>query len=75
MKKYLVAVRGFNEPDNNTPADNIFCKIADYEDNELEKVRKLLEREFEEDHPIGVDIKIVPVEELQGKWSELFTIW
>ena len=73
--RYLVVVRGYNEPDNNTPSDEIMVKVADYEPTEVERIKQSIEASFETDYEHGVEIQIIPIEEIQDNWKGVFEIW
>lgn len=73
--KYLVILRGFNEPDNNTPSDEIWTKIADIEPNDLAKCEKVYTGEFENDYEHGVGIDFYPLDEVNNEWIKVSEIW
>ena len=68
MNKFLVVVRGYNEPGNNTPADVIWVKVADYEPQEIKRVEESIAGAFETDYPNGVDVMTFPIEDIQDEW-------
>ena len=73
--KYLVVARGFNEPDNNTPSDEILAKVIDIEPTAVAKYEKVITDDLNSDYEHGVDIQIIPIEELQDEWKGVFDIW
>lgn len=72
---YLIVARGFNEPDNNTPSDEVFVKIIDCEQDEIERYVKRFEDDMYEDYPVGVNIEAVPVERIKDDWEKVVEIW
>ena len=73
--KYLVVVRGFNEPDNNTPSDEIWVKITDIEPSYLSKCEKVYTSEFENDYEHGVSVDFYPIAEIDETWEKVMEIW
>lgn len=73
--KYLVIVRGYNEPDNNTPSDEIWAKTADIEPSDMAKCEKVYTSEFEGDYANGVSVDFYPIEELDNEWLKVSEIW
>lgn len=73
--KYLVILRGFNEPDNNTPSDEIWAKIADIDPSDLAKCEKVYTSEFENDYEHGVGIDFYPLDEVNNEWIKVSEIW
>lgn len=73
--KYLVVARGFNEPDNNTPSDEIWCKVVDIEPNEVTKYEKVFTDEFGEDYEHGVEVELRPLVEFEDEWVKVSEIW
>ena len=73
--KYLVVARGFSEPDNNTPSDDIWVKITDIEPSEMAKCEKIYTDEFAEDYQHGVSIDFYPLAELDEDWTKVVEIW
>ena len=73
--KYLVIVRGYNEPDNNTPSDEIWAKTTDIEPSDMAKCEKVYTGEFEGDYANGVSIDFYPIEELDNEWLKVSEIW
>lgn len=73
--KYLVIVRGYNEPDNNTPSDEIWAKITDIEPSDLAKCEKVYTSEFEGDYENGVSVDFYSIKELDNEWLKVSEIW
>lgn len=73
--KYLVIVRGYNEPDNNTPSDEIWAKITDIEPSDMAKCEKVYTSEFEGDYANGVSVDFYSIEELDNEWLKVSEIW
>lgn len=73
--KYLVILRGFNEPDNNTPSDEIWAKVVDIEMSEMAKCEKVYTSEFEGDYEHGVGIDFYPLDEVNNEWVKVSEIW
>lgn len=72
--KYLAVARGYNEPDNNTPSDEIMCKIIDCEPSKADERGNILTEELKKDFEYGVEVRLVALEELDD-WAEVATIW
>ena len=73
--KYLATARGFNEPDNNTPSDEIWCKVVDIEPSEVAKYEKVFTDEFSEDYEHGVEVELRPLVEFKDEWVKVSEIW
>lgn len=73
--KYLVILRGFNEPDNNTPSDEIWAKVVDIEMSEMAKCEKAYTSEFENDYEHGVGVDFYPLDEMDNEWVKVSEIW
>lgn len=73
--KYLVILRGFNEPDNNTPSDEIWAKVVDIEMSEMAKCEKVYTNEFEGDYANSVSVDFYPLDEMDNEWVKVSEIW
>lgn len=73
--KYLAIARGLNEPDNNTPSDEILARVVDIEPTEKEGYEKALEKELSETYDYGVEVSLYELAQLQDNWGEVATIW
>lgn len=73
--KYLVILRGFNEPDNNTPSDEIWAKVVDIEMSEMVKCEKVYTSEFEGDYANSVSVDFYPLDEMDNEWVKVSEIW
>ena len=73
--RYLATARGFNEPDNNTPSDEIWCKVVDIEPSEVAKYEKVFTDEFSEDYEHGVEVDLRPLVEFEDEWVKVSEIW
>ena len=73
--KYLVILRGFNEPDNNTPSDEIWAKVVDIKMSEMAKCEKVYTSEFEGDYTHGVSADFYPLDEMDNEWVKVSEIW
>lgn len=75
-KRYLVIVRCFNEPDNNTPSDEIFVRCANFGIEEAKNAEQIIEDNFmtDGDHT-GCEVNLIPLENLRGDWRKVITIW
>lgn len=74
MKRLFVA-HGYNEPDNNTPSDEILARVVDIEPDKQVEWERAFEKELEKTYPIGVNVKSYSLEQLQDDWAEVITIW
>lgn len=73
--KYLVVVRGYNEPDNSTPSDEIWIKVTGIEPSDMAKCEKIYTDEFSEDYEHGVSVDFYPLAELDEEWLKVVEIW
>lgn len=73
--KYLVIARGFNEPDNNTPSDVMWCKVIDIKPNEVAQYEKVFADDLSEDYAYGVEIMFEPLENFEDEWVKVSEIW
>ena len=73
--RYLATARGFNEPDNNTPSDEIWCKVVDIEPSEVAECEKVFTDEFGEDYESGVEVELRPLVEFNDEWVKVSEIW
>lgn len=73
--KYLVVARGFNEPDNNTPSDEILVRVVDIEPTEKEDYEKAFEKELSGTYDHGIEVALYELDQLQDSWGEVATIW
>lgn len=73
--KYLVVLRGYNEPDNNTPSDEIWVNVIDIEPSEMPKYEKVFTDDFAEDYANGVSVDFYPLAEAQDDWLKVSEIW
>lgn len=69
--KYLFIARGFNEPDNNTPGEQIWCKVVDCDEEDLARYEKVFTDEFNEDYEHGVEIDYEPLEVFEDEWFNI----
>lgn len=72
--KYLFIARGFNEPDNSTPSDEIWCRTVECEPTEVARYEKVFIDEFSEDYAYGVEIMFEPLENFD-EWVKVSEIW
>lgn len=73
--KYLVLVRGFNEPDNNTPSDVFWAKTIECEPSELNQYQSVIENDMAEDYTHGVSVDFYPLVALEDEWVKVGEIW
>lgn len=73
--KYLFVARGYNEPDNNTPSDEIWCKVVECGENEVEQYAKVFENDFADDYVHGVEVNYKPLEMFKDEWTKVSEIW
>lgn len=72
--KYIIVVRGFNEPDNNTPSEVIRVGYGVYNCSKKRLAEKI-EKEWSEIHPCGVSVQVFTQEELNLRYEKAFDIW
>lgn len=73
--KYLAVARGFNEPDNNTPSEDILVRVVDIEPSEKEGFEKTFEEELSKSFDHGSSVALYKLDQLQDSWGEVATIW
>lgn len=73
--KYLAIVRGLNEPDNNTPSDEIWARLIECEPDNIVEKEQEIKKYWDEDYPIGTDVVFIPVKEIKEGWVKGITIW
>lgn len=73
--KYLAVIRGYNEPDNNTPSDEVFIKIVECaSDREIMTTRTKIYKDFEKDFTEGADVSMYALNELTD-YKRVMEIW
>lgn len=73
--EYLLVGRGANEPDNNTPSDEIWVKIISCEEANIFDYVRNLEESFEVDYPHGFYINALPLPDIEDAWEKVEEIW
>lgn len=73
--KYLIVSRCYNEPDNNTPSDEIFVKVIECSEDEVARYVKVFEDDMGSDYPYGVEIQAIPIERIKDEWEKVVEIW
>ena len=74
--KYLAVIRGFNEPDNNTPSDEVFVKVVECaNDKEVMTTRTKIYKDFEEDFTEGAEVSMYALDELDNNYKRVMEIW
>lgn len=73
--KYLVIARKFNEPDNNTPSDEIWCKVVECEPDEVARYESIFANDFMGEDGDEVSVKMIPIKQLQDEWEQVEVIW
>lgn len=75
--RYLLIARGLNEPDNNTPSDEILCRVVECDSEHIAGVAKLCVAELENsgayDHGVEADYR--PLDEFNQGWAKVTEIW
>lgn len=71
--KHIAIARGFNEPDNNTPSDEIMIKVIDIEPSEVARYEKVFTDDMNGDFTHGVEVNIIPM--VEDEWVGVATIW
>lgn len=70
--KHLVVARTFNEPDNNTPSNEVWCKVVDVEPSEVAKYEKVFEKDFSGDY---IEVELRPLAEFEDEWVQVSEVW
>lgn len=74
--KYLVVVRGFNEPDNNTPSDEVFASVVECaNDKEVMERRTQAYKDFENAFTEGAEVMMYALDELKDNYKRVMEIW
>ena len=71
--KYLIVMREFYEPDNNTPSDKIWAKVEDIEDENALSEEDYI-KQYIEDEAYDATVRFIPLEDLT-EWKKLEEIW
>lgn len=70
--KYLAVIRGYNECDNNTPSDEIWCSVVETDTPNI--TAREIENEWRDNFNFDIGVDLIPLEELK-KWKKIATIW
>ena len=73
--KYLIVARGLNEPDNNTPSDEIWVRVIECEPKDLEQREKILELALSKDYEYGVELEHIELGVIEKGWRKATEIW
>lgn len=74
-KRYLVIARCYNEPDNNTPSDEIFARCANFGEEEAKNAEKIIADDFIADGYMDCEVQVIPLATLRDEWKRVETIW
>ena len=74
--KYLVVMRESFECDNNTPSDQVWCKVSEFKtDHEKSQAENIYINECVEEGAIGAEVEFIPLNELDEEWVKVSEIW
>lgn len=74
--KYVAIVRGFNEPDNNTPSDEVFATVVECaNDKEVMEARTKIYKDFEDDFTEGAEVMMYELDYLSEGYKRILEIW
>lgn len=73
--KYVIIIRGANEPDNNTPADVIWVGVMEFAVMNKEDIEKTITDEWGKDYDCGVDVQLFTLDELDGTYRKALELW
>lgn len=70
--KYLAVIRGYNEADQNTPSDEVWCSVIET-DNPNVRAREI-ENEWRDNFNFDIDVELIPLTELK-EWKKVLVLW
>lgn len=74
--KYIAIVRGFNEPDNNTPSDEVFATVVECaNDKEVMDARTKIYKDFEDDFIGGAEVIMYELDYLSEGYKRILETW
>ena len=74
--KYLAVIRGANEPDNNTPSNEVFVKVVEcFNDREVMATRAKIYKDFEGDFIEGADVSMYKIDDLSDYYKRVMEVW
>lgn len=73
--KYLFIARVINEPDNNTPQEQIWCKVVECDVKEVANYEKSFRDEFMEISNYDVEIIFEPLDNFEDEWFKISDLW
>lgn len=73
--RFLAIVRGLNDPDNNTPSDEVWARLVECEPQDIPEKEKAIKKYWNRNYPIGVEVVLIPLEIIKDEWAKGLTIW
>ena len=73
--RYLFIARVINEPDNNTPQEQIWCKVVECDVKEVANYEKSFRDEFMEISNHDVEIIFEPLDNFEDEWFKISELW
>lgn len=74
--RYLVVARLYFEADNNTPSDQLWTEVAEFEQEDLARAEKVIIDEFKDDtDAVDIEVEFIPLSEIDHEWRKVGEIW
>lgn len=69
--KYLAIATVCNEPDNNTPASEVFIKSIECNEADKDRWEEHLARRFVVDGHVDCDVELLPLSSIKDEWQKV----
>lgn len=74
--RYLVVARLYFEADNNTPSDQLWTEVAEFEQEDLARAEKVIIDDFNSDtDAVDIEVEFIPLAEIDHEWRKVGEIW
>ena len=73
--KYIAVARIYNEPDNNTAANQVWIKVVECEESELSKMESMFANDFISDGCENCDVELMPYSLFEDEWLKISEEW
>ena len=69
--KYLAVARVFNEPDNNTPASEVFVKSIECNEKDKDRLEEHLAHRFVVKGRVDCKVELLPLSSIKDEWQKV----
>ena len=69
--KYLAIARVFNEPDNNTPSNEVFVKSIECSEKDKDRLEEHLAHRFVVEGRVDCDVELWPLPSIKDEWQKV----